>query len=600
MTMTPPKEFSRMDRRQTIKWMLAVSASAMLLNRVTHGAPRVNGSPLPPLSPTPFRSHTHSFPLMSLPSYYRPAPSIPADAPPLAADLCIYGANAAGVMAAVQARRLGLSVILLNPATHVGGLTTGGLGYTDFGNKAAIGGLALEFYQQLGAHYGCETEYCFEPSAGEKTLLAFLAAAGVEPLHGHYLATATVEHGRLVGLATTSGLRVRARAFIDCSYEGDLMAAAGVSFTVGREANAAYGETYNGQQLHASHNFPYPVDPYVKPGNPASGLLPGIDPDDRFEPGAGDHRLQAFNFRLCLTREQSIRASFPRPEGYDRRDYELLARALASGFNQIFAKFDPIRGHKVDRNNHGPVSTDFIGQNWSWPTAGHAERDTLFADHLRWTMGLHWFYQHDEAVPAPVRARYAEWGLAADEFTDTGHWPHQLYIREGRRMVANAVMTEHHCMGREVADGIVGLGTYQMDSHNCRRFVRDGRVFNEGDVQILLPKPYGIGYRAIVPRRGECPNLAVPVALSASHIAYGSIRMEPVFMVLAQSAAIAVAHALRHNLALQDVPYAELKPQLLAAGQVVDWDAAQANPLHGNEADTTGRYDLPPERTVTW
>jgi hypothetical protein len=214
-------------------------------------------------------------------------------------------------------------------------------------------------------------------------------------------------------------------------------------------------------------------------------------------------------------------------------------------------------------------------------------------------MGLHWFYQHDPAVPAPVRELYAEWGLAADEFTATAGWPHQLYIREGRRMVSDTVMTEHHCMSREIADAIVGLGAYQMDSHNCRRYVADGRVWNEGDVQVRLPKPYGIGYGSIVPRRGECQNLLVPVALSASHIAFGSIRMEPVFMVLAQSAALAAGLALRDQRPVQEVPYAELKPQLLAAGQVVDWDAAKLNPRHGNEGDSS-RYDPPVPRKVTW
>jgi hypothetical protein len=535
---------------------------------------------------------------MPLPRYYQPAPPVPADAPALTADLCIYGANAAGVMAAVQARRDGLTVVLLNPSQFIGGLTTGGLGWTDFGNKGAVGGLALEFYRRLGGHYGVDTEYCFEPSAATTVLQAFLDEAEVAPLHGQYLAGATVREGRITELTTTSGRRVRAAQFIDCSYEGDLMAAAGVPFTVGREANATYGETYNGQQRHPSHNFPYPVDPYVRAGDPTSGLLPGIDPDDGFTPGAADHRLQAFNFRLCLTRHAPIRRPFPRPADYHRDDYELLARALASGWNQIFGKFDPIRGHKIDRNNHGPVSTDFIGQNWTWPTAAHEERDRLFAAHLRWVMGLHWFYQHDPAVPARVRELYAEWGLAADEFTTTDGWPHQLYIREGRRMLGPDVMTEHHCMGRATAAAIVGLGAYQMDSHNCRRYVAAGRVWNEGDVQIKLPRPYGIGYGALTPPRAACTNLLVPVALSASHIAFGSIRMEPVFMVLAQSAAAAAALALRQNLAVQDVPYAELKRRLLAAGQVVDWDPSMPN-TSGNESDKA-RYDPAVPSRVEW
>lgn len=536
---------------------------------------------------------------MPLPHYYSPAPQLPADAPALDADLCIYGANAAGVMAAVQASRCGRSVVLLNPGLEIGGLTTGGLGWTDFGNKEAVGGLALEFYRRLGAHYGCETEYCFEPSAATKVLGAFLNEAGVTPMHGHYLAEATSVNGRLTELRTTSGLLVKARVFIDCSYEGDLMAAAGVSFTVGREANANYGESYNGQQRHASHNFPYPVDPYIEPGNAGSGLLPGIDPDDRYEEGAGDHRMQAYNFRLCMTRDPAIRRPFVKPEDYDPLNYELLARALHSGWREVFGKFDPIRGRKIDRNNHGPVSTDFIGGNWNWPTASHEERDRIFTAHVSWVMGLHWFYQNGPKVPEKVRTLYSEWGLAADEFTRYDGWPHQLYVREGRRMVGLDVMTEHHCMSRTIADGIVGLGAYQMDSHNCRRYVEDGRVWNEGDVQIKLTKPYGVGYSAIVPKRGECANLYVPVALSASHIAFGSIRMEPVFMVLAQSAVLAADLVLRSGGNVQDLPYTELKPVLAAAGQVVVWDPQRLNPRHGNEQDHA-RYEAMVDRVVNW
>lgn len=528
---------------------------------------------------------------MSSPRYYSPAPALPPDTPALTADLCIYGANAAGVMAAVQARRLGLTVALLNPAQQIGGLTTGGLGFTDFGNKAAIGGLALEFYQRLGRHYGKTEEWCFEPHVAERTLAAFLAEAGVTVQSGQYVGAASVALDpagapRLTEITTTSGLRVRATYFLDCSYEGDLLARAGVSFNLGRESSAQHGESFNGQQVHATHQFDRPVDPYVVPGNPASGLLPGIDSDASFIPGAGDRRVQAYNFRVCMTQRPGIRVPFPKPAGFNRGDYELLARWFAAGGGrQVFNKFDRIQGGKTDTNNHGAFSTDFPGGNWSWPTAGYEEREKIFQAHVNYQQGYHWFMANDPAVPVEIRTDYAQWGLAADEFTATGHWPHQLYIREARRLAAPVVMTQRHCSGLKVEEDPISLGAYGMDSHNCRRFVHEGAVLNEGDVQIKLPRPYGISYRAITPPAKECANLLVPVCAGATHIAYGSLRMEPVFMILAQSAATAAALALRAGgLAVQDLPYAELRTQLLRDGQILGLNPTQLNPVSGNES----------------
>lgn len=509
------------------------------------------------------------------PSYYNPAQPVAVDSPVLHADLCIYTANAAGVIAAVQAKRMGLTVALLNPAQQVGGLTSAGLSFTDIGNKTAIGGLARDFYRRLGRHYGKAEEWCFEPHIAERELLALLAENAISVHHGHYLdsvqTTADADgEPRIKALRTTSGLRVSARYFIDCSYEGDLMAAAGVSYTVGRESNSQYGERSNGQQVHATHQFPYPIDPYVRAGDPASGLLPGIDADSAFIPGAGDHRVQAYCFRMCMSRQPGNRVPFPKPAGYNRADYELLARMFAKGWNEVFNKFDRIQNDKTDTNNFGAVSTDYIGGNWGWPEGDHTERERIFQDHVRWQQGFHWFMANDPAVPASLREQYAQWGLAADEFTATANWPHQLYIREGRRMVADTVMLEHHCRSHVIAEDSVGLAAYTMDSHHCRRFVCNGAVLNEGDVQVALPRPYRISYRAIVPRDGECANLAVPVCLSASHIAFGSIRMEPVFMLLAQSAATAVGLAAQKgDLALQALPYAELQARLSADGQTL-------------------------------
>lgn len=523
------------------------------------------------------------------PNYYRPA-EVAADGIPLKSDLCIYTANAAGVAAAVEASRRGLRVVLLNPAWQVGGVTTGGLSFTDMGNHDAVCGLAREFYRELGAHYGVYEKWCFEPHVAERTLEAWLEKEGVVVQHGQYVAKAELRDDRIQKLTTTSGLRVKADYFIDCSYEGDLMAAAGVTHTSGREGNATYREKLNGQQIESAHQFQSAVDPYREEGNPESGLLPGIDSDDRFIPGVGDQRLQAYNFRICMTKDSTRRVPFAKPADYDRAEYELLARYLATGWDDVFRKFDRIRGGKTDTNNHGAISTDYIGANWDWPTGSYERREEIFQKHVTYTQGYLWFLANDPAVPEHLRAAFSEWGLASDEFTATGHWPHQLYIREGRRMVGDTVMTELHCMSREIVEDGVGLGAYGMDSHNCRRLVHAGMVLNEGDVQIKLPKPYAISYRSIVPPRGEVQNLVVPVAVSASHIAFGSIRMEPVFMILAQSAAIAVALCRqRDGLAVQDLSYAELRPELDHAGQIVAWDPEKMNPFNGNpESPTEG------------
>ncbi|MBM3495625.1 MAG: FAD-dependent oxidoreductase, partial [Armatimonadetes bacterium] len=331
------------------------------------------------------------------------------------------------------------------------------------------------------------------------------------------------------------------------------------------------GETINGIQYLDKHQFEAHVSPYVVEGDPASGLLPGIEPRARERAGTGDRRVQAYNFRLILTRKPENRIPFPKPEGYDLRQYVLTARYLAAGWTGAFSKFDPIRGDKVDKNNAGATSTDFIGANYRWPTGSYAERERAFQEHVRYVAGWFWFMANDPSVPESVRSRMAEWGLCKDEYGDTGGWPHQLYVREARRMVSDYVITEHDCRGKARADDPVGLGSYGMDSHNCRRYVVDGRVMNEGDVQVAGFPPYPVSYRCIVPKRGQCANLLVPVCISASHIAYGSARMEPVFMVLGQSAALAAHIALETGAAVQDVPYTDLRARLLDAGQVLEW-----------------------------
>ncbi|OJV05434.1 MAG: hypothetical protein BGO12_06485 [Verrucomicrobia bacterium 61-8] len=500
------------------------------------------------------------------PRYFSPAPH---EAACLSADICIYGGVSGGVIAALDAASRGLAVVLIEPSAHLGGMTAGGLGMTDVGNKYVIGGLSREFYRRVGQRYGAVEEWRFEPHVAEETFEQWLLEENVRVFKRQFIDAVSKEGNRIVAIRTVSGIEVRAAMFIDASYEGDLLALAGVSHFIGREGNARYDETINGAQIESGHQFEGPVDPYVVPGVPASGLLPGIDPDPAFVPGAGDKRVQAYTFRMCLTQRDDIRMPFPRPEAYDASWYILLKRHLATGWNEAFQKFDEIRNGKTDTNNHGAVSTDFIGQNHRWAASSYVERERIFQQHVSWQQGLMWCLANDPDVPAAIRDPMSTWGLCADEFPESGGWPHALYVREGRRMLSGYVMTEHHCRGRLVVEDSIGMAAYGMDSHHCRRMVRNGVVVNEGDVQVGGILPYPISYRAIVPREEECANLLVPFCISASHIAFGSIRMEPVFMTLGQSAAIAAAIAIELGVPVQQVPYPDLRAALLEAGQVL-------------------------------
>ncbi|MEO8352294.1 MAG: FAD-dependent oxidoreductase, partial [Chthoniobacteraceae bacterium] len=493
-------------------------------------------------------------------------------------DVVVFGGNAAGVSAACTAARLGKNVVVTEFGRHVGGLTSGGLGWTDIGNKAAIGGFSRTFYQRLGRHYGKPEAWYFEPSVAEQELRALLAEAKV-PIHFEQrLASATFEGARIVEITMEDGNVYRGKMFIDCSYEGDLMAKAGVKYMVGREANDRFGETLNGVRAETpKHQFLVPVDPYVKPRDPTSGLLPFVRGEALGEPGSGDSSVQAYNFRLCLTKNPRNRKPIDPPPGYDPARYELLGRyfvALAEAGKKVdlgnFLKIDMVTPEKTDINNQGGFSTDYIGMSDHYAEADYETRERIWNAHIEYIQGFLTFLATDARVPENVRREMKEWGLCRDEFQDTGGWPHQMYIREARRMLSAFVMSEPVCRGVEKPEDAVGLGAYNMDSHNCRRIVRDGNAYNEGDVQIGV-KPYPISYRSIVPRIEECENLLVPVALSATHIAYGSIRMEPVFMILGQSAATAAVRAIDEAVPVQKVAYANLRERLLADGQVLEW-----------------------------
>jgi hypothetical protein len=497
-------------------------------------------------------------------------------------QVCIYGGTSSGVVAALELKRLGVSSVIIHPGIRLGGLSAGGLGWTDFGNKGAVQGIAREFYKRVGAKYETTENWAFEPSVALTVFQDMVQEAGVTVYYKAFLERSggvVMSKGRIKRIMTENGLTVEADYYIDATYEGDLMAAAGVSYVTGRESNATYGETSNGQQIRDKHQFLRNLSPYIVASDPNSGLLPGIETSIPVN-GQADHRIQAYNFRICMTDVAANRKPFPKPADYDRNWYVLLERYLAAGFgsqfDNFFAKFDRIKNGKTDTNNHGALSTDFIGQNYHWPNGSYQEREAIFQKHVTYTQGYWWFMANDPAVgqvaPA-IQAKMKNWGLAADEFTETENWPCQLYIREARRMVSDYVITELDFLGKTQVTDSVGLASYNMDSHNCRRFVdSSGFVKNEGDVQVGGNKPYRLSYRAIIPRKGECANLAVPVCVSASHIAYGSVRMEPVFMILGQSAAAAIAQAIDFGrIGLQEIDIPTLQKTLIQHGQCIEW-----------------------------
>ncbi len=486
-------------------------------------------------------------------------------------DVCIYGGTSAGVIAAYSAAKMGKHVILIEPGMHLGGLSSGGLGYTDIGNKYAITGLSRDFYRRIGKHYGKFEQWIFEPHVAEDLFNSYLENARVKVLKRYRIKNARKENGNIKEIDLESStndskatpITIGAKMFIDCSYEGDLMAKAGISYTVGREANGMYNETYNGVQLMKGHQFPDGIDPYKVPGNPASGLLWGISDDQLLPNGTGDKKVQAYNYRICLTNDPQNRIPIDRPANYDSTRYELLTRLFDAQpdkrtLNDYFI-ISKMPNHKTDINNRGGFSSDVVGMNHRYPEADYRERQEIVKKHEEYTKGLLYFYGHDLRVPEQLRSEMQQWGYPKDEYTDNEHWSPQLYIRESRRMIGSYVMTQANCQGKEVVNDGIGLAAYTMDSHNCQRIVMNGMVKNEGNVEIGGFGPYPISYRCIIPKENECKNIYVPVCLSATHIAYGSIRMEPVFMVLAQSAAVAACMAIDNGQSIHKVDVGKLQ-----------------------------------------
>ena len=526
------------------------------------------------------------------------------------ADVIIYGGTSAAVIAAVEVVQSGKTAIVVSPDTHLGGLTAGGLGYTDTGRKETIGGLARDFYHRVYNHYqnntawkwmekgeygnkgqgtpaidgDMRTMWIFEPHIAEMVFEELVKENNIKIYRDEWLDRdhgVEISEGRITSMTTLSGKVFRGKMFMDATYEGDLMAAAGVSYHVGREGTEVYGEQWNGIQTgvyHHRHHFKAldtPIDPYLVPGDPASGLLPRISPDPPGTKGEGDHRIQAYCFRLCMTDHPDNRIPFPKPEGYDSTQYELLVRIFDAGWREWFDKFDDIPNRKTDTNNHGPFSSDNIGMNYDYPEASYERRKEIIREHETYQQGLLWFVANDPRVPAEIQSKMREWGLPKDEFTDNGHWPHQIYVREARRMIGSYVMTENELLKRRPTPESVGMGSYTIDSHNVQRYVdENGHVHNEGDIGVGLPGPYEIAYGSLVPKKEECTNLLVPVCVSSSHIAFGSIRMEPVFMILGQSAAVAACMAIDQGKAVQDLDYDSLKGVLVQKGQVLTMEDA--------------------------
>jgi hypothetical protein len=522
----------------------------------------------------------------------------------LKADVIVYGGTSAAVTTAVQVTRMGRSVIIVSPDKHLGGLSSSGLGFTDTGNKEVIGGLAREFYQLIYQHYQKSeswnwqkqseygnrgqgnpaidgekrTMWIFEPHVAEEAFETMIRQNGITVYRDEWLdreAGVIKKNATIKSIKTLSGKIFRGKVFVDATYEGDLMASAGVHYTVGREGNSVYNETWNGVQkgvFHHGHYFKDNIDPYKITGDRSSGLLPRISSETPGENGTGDKKIQAYCFRLCLTQHPENKVPITKPAGYDSTQYELLVRVSATRWDEFFAKYDAIPNMKTDVNNHGPFSYDNIGMNWDYPEASYERRKEIINEHLVYQKGLLYFMTTDLRLPAWVRGTMNSWGYSKDEFTDNGYWPYNIYVREARRMLGQYIMTENDVLGKREVPESIGMGSYTMDSHNVQRYVTpEGFVQNEGDIGVMAPEPYRIDLGSILPKKEECINLLVPVCVSCSHIAFGSIRMEPVFMILGQSAGTVAVLALEKKKSIHELSYEEIKIRLINDGQILEF-----------------------------
>jgi FAD dependent oxidoreductase len=522
------------------------------------------------------------------------------------ADVIVYGGTSSAVTTAIEVVRMGRSVIIVSPDKHLGGLTSSGLGYTDTGNKAVIGGLAREFYQLLYQHYmkpeswkwqrqseygnkgqgnpaidgELRTMWIFEPHAAEDAFEQMIAKNKITVYRDEWLDRdhGVIKKDQIIStIRTLSGKVFFGKIFIDATYEGDLMAASGVSYATGREANKVYQEEWNGVQTgdieYKHHDFgDLKISPYKIPGDPFSGLLPRISSSNPGKRGDGDNKIQTYCFRTCLTKNVLNQVPFSRPERYDSTQYELIIRLYNAGWRGTFNKFDPIPNSKTDVNNHGPFSFDNIGMNYDYPEANYERRKEIIKEHTIYQKGLLFFIANDSRVPSDVRDEMKKWGYSKDEFKDNDNWPYNIYVREARRMKGEYVMTENDVLCKRIVPHPIGMGSYSLDSHNTQRYVKpDGFVENEGDIELPTKQPYSIDLGSIMPKREDCLNLLVPVCVSSTHIAFGSIRMEPVFMILGQSAGTVACLAIEKKKTIYDLSYEEIKTRLESDNQILKY-----------------------------
>ena len=494
-------------------------------------------------------------------------------------DVVVYGGTAGGVISAVTAAREGLTVALLEPGKHLGGMVTGGLSATDHGEKEVVGGYSREFYERVGRHYEREIEWYPEPRVAETVVREMVQEAeNIAVFYQHRLKESdrvNKQATKITEIRLENGNAFRASLFVDATYEGDLMAQADVSYAWGREGVSQYNESLAGvRPKDPNHQFDFPVSAYDEHGK----LLPEIQSGPRGELGAGDQKIQAYNFRMILTNEPSNRVSFPHPPNYKPERYQLLARFLAEFVNQhgrpprldeILLPRD-IANHKWDFNNRGPFSTDYIGKNWDYPNASYQRRAEIWMEHIDYTKGLFYFLAHDPRVPKSLQEELNQFGLAKDEFMDNETWPYQLYVREGRRMLGDFVMTQKAIQIELTKSDPIGMGSYNSDSHNVQRYVtEEGHAQNEGNMEVPVT-PYQIPYRLILPKRHEATNLLVTVCFSASHVTYSTLRMEPVYMIIGQAAGVAAKVAIGEKSAVQDIDTAALTAMLRAQRAVME------------------------------
>jgi hypothetical protein len=500
-------------------------------------------------------------------------------------DICILGGSEAAFTAAMQAARMGKKVVLIEPTGHPGGMMVEGI-VKDirFGSARVIGGIAREIYTAIEAYYGLEPDFedpnwysKYEPHIAEKIIEDLLQ----KEKNIHIVRNIRIkenggiikDENKIISVILENEWRISGKIYIDASIEGHLIHLSGITTETIREGNEKYGETKNGIQTENEYRqFEVKVDPYLIEGNPGSGLIQTIQEGEIGAFGAPDKHIQGFCFRMCLTRDEHNRVNIEKPKDYDPTTYEIYRRYLKAG-GKLFQPYPNRHSGKTDLGSWHDLSANLYGENWQYPSGNYAIQDSLVEYHRNFTHGLFWFLQNDPDVDSITRANWEGWGLCKDEFIDNEHWPRRLYIRSGRRLVSDYIITEHHTRRKNISfvEDPVAIAWWPPDTHHARRIVKDGYAYNEGFVFGGDDwKPFGISWRSLIPKREECCNLITPTCISSSYVAYGAIRILPTFMILGQSAGAAASQAIDLQKHVQDLDYAELREVLLVNGQILD------------------------------